>query len=172
MNDNWHKRFIQLAETVASWSKDPSTKVGCVIVDPRSNAVLSLGFNGFPRGVQERAIKTTRGAQGVRLVESPNDLHPTRWERPEKYMWIEHAERNAVFNAARNGVAITGAWAYLNYTPTPCTDCARALIQAGIRRIIGPDRAWDGNGTGAPYEVGDVSRTMLHEAGVVLVVVP
>lgn len=141
---NWDELFILQAELIAQKSKDPSTKVGCVIVGD-DNAILSMGFNGFPRGVDER--------------------DPARWERPEKYHWVEHAERNAIYNAARHGINLLGARAYLNWEPKPCADCTRALIQAGIKEIIGPDRAFGGKGAGKHYSI-DHADIMLQEAGI------
>lgn len=141
----WHQRWIERAEHIASWSKDQSTTVGCVLIDPSSNTVVSEGYNGFPRRVDDNVAE--------------------RWERPAKYLWTEHAERNAVFNAARLGRATLGTWAYMNFAPTPCTDCARALIQAGVVRIIGPDSPFPGVGAGTHYSLSE-SGLMLHEAGV------
>lgn len=137
--------FILQAVLVAQKSKDPSTKVGCVIVS-QDNVVLSMGYNGFPRGVRESELTG-------------------RWDRPEKYFWVEHAERNAIFNAARNGIRLMGAKAYLNFEPKPCADCSRALIQAGITEIIGPDKVFSGKGAGTHYSI-DHSEVMLLEAGV------
>lgn len=146
MNDHvsWDEMFILQAALIAQKSKDPSTKVGCVIVGD-DNAVLSMGFNGFPRGIGE------------------NDSR--RWKRPEKYHWVEHAERNAIYNAARNGINLNGARAYLNWEPKPCADCTRALIQVGIKEIIGPDRAFSGKGAGKHYSINHAD-IMLKEAGV------
>ena len=141
---NWDELFIRQAMLIAQKSKDPSTKVGCVIVG-QDNAVLSMGFNGFPRGVEESL--------------------PERWERPMKYSWVEHAERNAIFNAARVGVSLNNARAYINWEPKPCADCTRALIQAGIKEVIGPNRPWTGKGTGKHYSI-DHAEVMLREAGV------
>lgn len=115
----WDEKFMGLAFTVASWSKDPSTKVGAVIVGPK-NEVRSLGYNGIPRNVrddiEERSI------------------------RPAKYMWFEHAERNAIYNAARVGTPIEGSTLYCLTTPAffgpPCADCTRAIIQSGIVRVV------------------------------------
>lgn len=112
MMSNWDKRFMGLASHVASWSKDRSTKVGVVIVGP-SNEVRSLGFNGFPRGCDDE-------------VEE-------RHKRPAKYFWTEHAERNAIYNAARVGIPIEGCRIYIPWFP--CIDCARAIIQSGIKDI-------------------------------------
>jgi dCMP deaminase len=142
---SWDELFVLQAVLVAQKSKDPSTKVGCVIVS-QDNVVLSMGFNGFPRGVRESELTG-------------------RWDRPEKYFWVEHAERNAIFNAARNGVKILGAKAYLNFEPKPCADCTRALIQAGITEIIGPNRTFSGKGAGKHYSI-DHAEVMLKEAGV------
>jgi len=140
----WDELFILQANLIAQKSKDPSTKVGCVIVGD-DNAILSMGFNGFPRHIDEHL--------------------PERWKRPEKYFWIEHAERNAIYNAARHGINLNGARAYLNWEPKPCADCTRALIQVGIREIIGPNRVFSGKGAGKHYSI-DHSEQMLYEAGV------
>ena len=144
LNLSWDELFIIQAQVIAQKSKDPSTKVGCVIVGD-DNAILSMGFNGFPRGVDEKS--------------------KARWKRPEKYHWVEHAERNAIYNAARNGINLNGARVYLNYEPKPCADCTRALIQAGIKEIIGPNRPFDGKGAGKHYSI-DHADIMLKEAGV------
>lgn len=145
-NLSWNELFVLQAALIAQKSKDPSTKVGCIIVN-EDNVILSTGFNGFPRGIDE------------------NDM--SRWKRPEKYYWIEHAERNAIFNAARVGVSLNGARAYLNWEPKPCADCTRALIQAGVREVIGPNRAFSGKGAGVHYSI-DHAEEMLKEAGVII----
>lgn len=143
---NWDEYFIRLAHQVSTKSKDPSTKVGCVLVGPE-NQILSTGFNGFPRGVDE------------------SDL--TRWERPIKYAYVEHAERNAVYNAARHGIVLRGARAYLNWEPVPCIDCSKALAQSGIIEIVGPNRDFTKS-----YDWNmEVSRIILSESGVTMRVV-
>lgn len=111
----WDAYFSKLAELAATRSKDRSTQVGCVIVGP-DNEIRSTGYNGFPRGV--------------------DDAVEERHQRPEKYLWTEHAERNAVFNAARSGIALKGCRAYS--TLFPCMDCARALAQVGVVELIAP----------------------------------
>ena len=141
---SWDELFILQASLIAQKSKDPSTKVGCVIVSD-DNAILSMGFNGFPR----------------RIDESLED----RWKRPEKYYWVEHAERNAIYNAAKHGIKLNGARAYLNWEPKPCADCTRALIQAGIKEVIGPNRPFAGVGAGKHYSI-EHAEQMLREAGV------
>src|SRR5437660_184888 len=110
---DWDQRFMELAGFVAGWSKDRSRQVGCVIVAP-DNSLRSIGFNGFPRGL--------------------NDDHDHRHERPAKYFWTEHAERNAIYAAARNGIPLAGCRMYLPWFP--CVDCARAIVQAGIAELV------------------------------------
>jgi len=139
---SWDEYFIRLAMLIAEKSKDPSTKVGCVIVGP-DNEIRSTGFNGFARGVVETGV------------------HEDRWERPAKYEWVEHAERNAVYNAARTGVALKGCRAYLNWEPTPCIECAKGFIQAGIIEVIGSNLPFSHN---KDWKF-DISRVMLNEAG-------
>ena len=141
---SWDELFILQATLIAQKSKDPSTKVGCVIVND-DNVILSTGFNGFPRGIEED--------------------WKDRWKRPEKYHWVEHAERNAIFNAARVGVSLNNSRAYLNWEPKPCADCTRALIQAGIKEVIGPNRKFAGVGAGKHYSI-EHAEQMLNEAGV------
>jgi dCMP deaminase len=119
-NELWDRRFLELASNVGSWSKDRSAKTGCVIVGP-DRIVRSTGFNGFPRGIDDEVA--------------------ARHARPAKYMWTEHAERNAIYNAARLGFAIYGCTCYINWFP--CADCARAIVQTGIVRVVGlePNKA-------------------------------
>lgn len=106
---NWDEYFVSLCVLIATKSKDQNRKVGVVIVGP-DNEIRSTGFNGAPRGVQERH------------------------DRPEKYFWTEHAERNAIYNAARCGISLKGCRIYLPWFP--CMDCARGIIQSGITLII------------------------------------
>jgi dCMP deaminase len=110
---DWDQRFMVLASFVGAWSKDRSRQVGCIIVAP-DNTVRAIGFNGFPRGL--------------------NDDDESRHSRPVKYRWTEHAERNAIYAAAKNGIPLTGCRMYLPWFP--CVDCARAIIQAGLAELI------------------------------------
>jgi dCMP deaminase len=109
----WDQRFLDLASLVASWSKDRSRKVGAVIVGP-AGEIRSTGYNGFPRNVAD-------------------DVE-TRHQRPAKYQWTEHAERNAIYNAARHGTPLEGCVIYLPWFP--CMDCARAIVQSGIKGMV------------------------------------
>lgn len=112
INWKWHNRFLELAKHVSTWSKDNSTKVGCVIVG-RDKRVLDLAYNGFPRGISQSE---------------------EREERPLKYSYTQHAERNAIDNCARDGVSTRDAVLYC--TLMPCVDCAKSIIQAGIRMVV------------------------------------
>lgn len=106
----WDRFFMEMAEHVATASKDPSTKVGCALVDEKRR-VIGVGYNGFPRGVCD---------------------HPDRYDdRPTKYLMVQHAEANAVLQS----IAPTeGATAYV--THPPCANCSGILIQAGIRKVV------------------------------------
>lgn len=142
MTDNWKERFLQLADTVAGWSKDKSTKVGAVIVDD-DNRVLSIGYNGFPVGV--------------------NDEENSRHERPIKYLYTEHGERNAIYSAARNGIALKGSAIILRWYP--CADCARAIIQSGIKTVICDEPDFNQAVWGEQFKV---SHDMFIESGVIV----
>lgn len=120
MNDKWDRRFIEMAGHIAGWSKDRSRGMGCVIIGP-NREIRSAGYNGFPRGV--------------------DDTIASRHERPTKYLWTEHAERNAIYNAALNGVRLQGCSIYIPWYP--CMDCARAIIQVGITRVVCVEPDWD-----------------------------
>lgn len=139
----WNNYFMKMAELVASKSKDPSTKCGCVLVD-KENTILSTGFNGLPRNCK--------------------DDKPERNERPAKYMYYEHSERNAIYNAARVGVSTLDAIAYV--TGPPCCDCARGLIQAGIAYIYYPKEEEQGDFRARWSESIDAANEMLEEAKV------
>jgi dCMP deaminase len=110
---DWDLRFLGLAEYIGTWSKDRSTRVGCVIVGEHKE-IRAIGYNGFPRGVDD-------------------DLDD-RHARPVKYKWTEHAERNAIFNAARAGISIDGCAMYVPWFP--CMECARAIVQSGIATLV------------------------------------
>jgi dCMP deaminase len=107
----WEARFMRLAQEVASWSKDPSTQVGAVLVEPVTKRVISMGYNGFPRGVF--------------------DMESRYCDRPVKYQFVVHAELNAILAAKE---PLDNATLYV--TLSPCNECAKAVIQSGIRRVI------------------------------------
>jgi dCMP deaminase len=111
---NWDQRYIDLAKHISTWSKDPSTKVGAVIVG-NFGQILSLGYNGFPRGIE--------------------DSHDRLIDREQKYALTVHAEMNAIYNATHNGVSLNGSTLYVYGLPI-CSDCARGVIQVGIKKVV------------------------------------
>jgi len=144
-SQSWSEYFFEMADLVSSKSKDPSTKIGAIIVG-EDNEILSTGFNGFPRGVDESK--------------------PERWERPIKYTFVEHAERNAIYNAARNGVALKGSIMYVNFSEVcPCSGCTRGIIQSGIKKIICGGQPFPGKGDHWEEDI-KIARIMLEEAGI------
>lgn len=122
-NHKWDLRFLELAKLTASWSKDPSTKIGAVVVGPDME-IRSTGFNGFPRGVEDTDERLNN--------------------REEKLALVVHAEMNAILNAARVGTRIEGCTMYLAATNKsgavwggpPCVRCAVEVIQAGITTVV------------------------------------
>jgi dCMP deaminase len=108
----WHKRFYELALHVAQWSKDPNTKVGACIVNA-DRQVISIGFNGLPRGIF--------------------DFQSRYANKETKYLYVVHAERNALDNAFCN---VDGAIMYT--TLFPCNECAKGIIQKGIKTVVTP----------------------------------
>ena len=139
MDEKWDDRFIELANFVASWSKDPSTQVGAVIANSNTKRVVSMGFNGFPAGVEDTADRL-----GTREI---------------KYEMVVHAESNALLFA---GPAAEGCTLYVTPLP-PCARCAVLIIQAGISRVVcpTPDKSKE------PWKTqSQISETMFGEAGV------
>jgi dCMP deaminase len=141
---DWDARFLYLACVVSSWSKDPSTKVGAVIVRP-DRTIASLGYNGFPRGVED----------------DPETLA----DRPAKYLRTVHAELNAIVAAREplHGYTLYVAPLY------PCANCAAIIIQAGITCVVAmtprePVERWT--------EHFDAARSMFDQAGVVVATRP
>lgn len=145
---SWHDYFMAGARWASIKSKDRRTQCGAMIVAD-DGAVLTTGWNGFPRGV--------------------NDDVDARHERPAKYLWTEHAERNAIYNAVRRGVPLLDSTIYV--TQMPCCECARAIVQAGIVRVVTMEPDWNDPHTCATQHL-DVSRAIFSEAGVGLDFIP
>ena len=142
MADKWDIRFLELAKHISGWSKDPSTKAGCVVVG-EDREIRSTGFNGFPRGISDDSERLT--------------------DRSKKYPLICHAEENAIMHAARIGISLKGSTAFVTWPP--CSRCARSLIQAGVQEIVYPET------DGIPerwLEDFNISNGMLLEAGVLV----
>ena len=112
---DWDSRFLKMATEVATWSKDPSRRIGCVIVKDRR--ILATGYNGFPRGIED----------------TPERLNT----RELKYKYVVHGEMNAIYNAIQHGVSLNGATLYAIGLPI-CSECAKGIIQVGIKRVVIP----------------------------------
>ena len=149
-SEKWNRRFMEVAFLVASWSKDNSTKVGAVVVGP-DREIRATGYNGLVRGV--------------------DDDKPERMERPTKYDFFEHAERNAIYNACLTGTSLKGCTIFVTFPP--CSDCARAIIQSGIKRVItNPFEIKDAAKDKLWREKFEYSRQMFEEAGVEYITLP
>jgi dCMP deaminase len=140
---NWKEYFRNIAHQIKLKSKDEKTQIGAVIVG-EDNEIVSTGYNSFPRGIRDDISE--------------------RQERPEKYFWFEHAERNAIYNAARIGVSTKGTTMYLT-CGIPCADCCRGIINAGITTIV--CEVGDAGAKGPKWEEsGKRSLQMFTESGV------
>jgi len=142
-SEKWDRRFLQLADQIASWSKDPNRGVGAVIVSVHRQ-VVATGFNGLPQGFEDRS---------------------ERLQRPTKYDLIVHAELNAIVQCARNGVSPIDCTMYTSFSP--CVQCALAVVQAGIQRVV----TWTPDLAGADahwLESIEKARVVMDEAGVQL----
>lgn len=122
----WGDRYIHLAKEISTWSKDPSTKVGAVVIG-NNGEVLSQGYNGFPRSIKD----------------TPQRLK----NREKKYNLVVHAEMNAIYNASLNGVSLKGSTLYVYGLPI-CNECAKGVIQVGIDKVIATrpadyNKEWD-----------------------------
>lgn len=147
-DNKWHLRYLHQALNISGWSKDLSTKVGCIIVK-NDKAILSSGYNGFPRGIDDNV--------------------PERLLRPLKYIYVVHAEVNAILNVARNGMGSTKD-SIMYVTMAPCSGCAKIIVNAGIKEVIylGPSEAEKEkrkNVTGWREEI-EYSFKMFDESGV------
>lgn len=114
-SEKWDRRFLHLAQHLAEWSKDPSTKVGCVVVGP-AREIRSTGYNGLPRGIE--------------------DTNERLGDRELKYPLTVHAEANALLHASRIGVGLKGCTVYVTWPS--CIRCAVSMIQVGITRVVWP----------------------------------
>lgn len=111
--DKWDLKFIELARHISGWSKDKNTKVGAILVND-SNRIISTGYNGFVIGCDDS-------------IES-------RYEKNYKLFYTEHAERNCIYAAAEMGNSTRNSTMYIILYP--CADCSRAIIQAGVKRVV------------------------------------
>lgn len=144
--EKWDKRFMALCDHISNWTEDRDFNVGAIIVGDNLE-IRATGFNGLPRGVKADDDSRFDRASG------------------EKFFWFEHAERNAIYNAAHVGTPIAGCTLYVNRFP--CADCARAIIQSSIKTVIAPAKPIN---DGALDHSFDVSEVLLREAGLTVLV--
>ncbi len=147
--------WLRMARGLAQGSLDKSTKVGAIIVLDRIPDTIVTGVNHIP----PRSLRSDR---------------PERDERPGKYTWYEHAERSAIFAAAKAGCELGGATMFVTSFPTrfpPCADCARAIVLSGITRVVQEPHLGDWERW---RESCEVALELFKDAGVVydLVEVP
>lgn len=110
--NKWDKRYLELAKCVSTWSKDPSTQVGAICV--LNGNILSTGYNGFPRGIIDKKERLEN--------------------RDVKLSYVVHAEQNVIYNACFHGISLKNSSIYIYGLPV-CSDCAKGIIQAGIKDV-------------------------------------
>ena len=110
----WGQRYRDLAKEISTWSKDPSTKVGAVVIGEHGQ-LLSQGYNGFPRGIKDSDERLNN--------------------RERKYELVVHAEMNAIYNASLSGVSLKDSTLYVYGLPI-CNECAKGIIQVGIKKVV------------------------------------
>jgi len=143
MDKKWDIRFLEMARQYASWSKDPSSKIGAVCVDADTRRILSGGYNGFPRNIRDTTSRLN--------------------DREKKYKYVVHAEMNAIYNATRSGISLDGAHLYCYGLPV-CSECAKGIIQVGIQRVV---CSYDNSKTSTKWtDSWSDTLDIFHEAGV------
>lgn len=141
----WMNYFFNIAREVAEKSKDPSTKVGAILVDPETKRIIGTGYNGFPARVAETF---------------------ERWQRPIKYSFVCHAEMNVIAAAAKFGIKTDGCDLFV--TLHPCCDCAKLVASAGIKRIFYIDDGSDMQKSDDWRKLLNHAKTIFAESGIVL----
>ena len=135
---SWDESYMQICRVIAKRSKDPSTQTGACIVD-ENNIIISLGYNGFPRGCHDDNLPWGREGDFCNA----------------KYAYVVHAEANAILNADKN---TKGAKMYCGLFP--CNECSKMIIQAGIKEVIYEDDKYH------DQEIWQASRKILDMAGI------
>lgn len=113
MRPSKEQNYMNIAETVSERSHDSETKVGAILVNNKSGAIMATGYNGFVRGANDSALPSTR---------------------PEKYEYILHAEQNLICNSSRHGISMNDCT--LICTLSPCKVCMRLLVNCGVTKVI------------------------------------
>lgn len=142
MSNSWHIRYLKIAQEISTWSKDPSKKIGAVAVGSKGQ-ILSQGYNGFPRGIDDTIS---------RLMN-----------RELKYKYVVHAEMNVIYNASYSGVSLADSTLYVYGLPV-CSECAKGIIQVGISKVVLPK--YDSDMLPRWKESWELSKALFNEAGV------
>lgn len=138
-------KYSELAKHISQWSKDPSKKIGAVVVGD-SGQILAQGYNGFPRGIKDTEFRLNN--------------------REEKYKYVVHAEMNCIYNACLNGVSLNGATLYAYWLPI-CSECSKGIIQVGIKRVVIYTPEYNKSEFAVNWlESGDLAKQMFNEARV------
>lgn len=145
-NISWDEFYMRHVYLAASKSKDPSTKIGAILV--RNGTIISEGYNGFPRNIIDNVERY--------------------YNREEKYKYIVHAEANSILNSARNGICTNESIMYTN--GIPCNECAKSIIQSGIKEVVIHEEWPMGkiNQTGKWNDAAKITFTMFGECGITL----
>ena len=143
--EGWGDKYTHLAKEISTWSKDPSTQVGAVVIGEHGQ-LLSQGYNGFPRGIKDSEERLNN--------------------RERKYELVVHAEMNAIYNASLTGVSLKGSVLYVYGLPI-CNECAKGIIQVGIQKVVAmrPEKyniAWE--------ESINNARALFNEADVMYLI--
>jgi dCMP deaminase len=148
VDSDWTNRFFNLAQEYSTWSKDPSTKIGAIAVNPTTKRILSGGYNGFPRGM--------------------NDSEERLNDRTLKYLYVVHAEKNMIYNATLAGISLNESHVYVYGLPV-CSECAKGLIQVGVKKIF----IQEASILKSPFwhDSWNVSKAMFEECGVEVAVI-
>ena len=143
--NSWDKKYCELAQHISTWSKDPSTQVGAITVG-KMGQILSQGYNGFPRGIEDTRVRL--------------------YAREEKYKYVVHAEMNCIYNATLNGVSLNDSTLYVYGLPV-CSECAKGVIQVGVKRVvIYTPNVYKENLSDKWKESGSLAEEMFNETNV------
>ena len=138
--NKWDKRWLEIADNISTWSKDPSTQIAAIAV--KDKRLIATGYNGFPRNIE--------------------DLDD-RWNnREEKYKYVVHAEMNCIYNANYHNQSLKGSTMYIVGLPV-CHECAKGIIQAGVVRVVAEFKD-------APLKWArstEITEKMFKEAGII-----
>ena len=140
--NKWTQNYLDLAKSISQWSKDPSSKIGAVVVGDHGQ-LLAQGYNGFPRGVK--------------------DLSSRLNDREQKYSLTVHAEMNCIYNSSLNGISLNGGTMYVHGLPV-CHVCSIGIIQVGIKKVI--ERYDPNKKIGVWAESSMLAKNLFRESGV------